>query len=45
MTFHQNKLTAVHLLESTIGIVELEVLENEYHEIPIGEPKEVNKKM
>lgn len=37
MTFDQNKLTAVHLLESTIGIVELEVLENEYQELPLDD--------
>jgi hypothetical protein len=36
MTLDQNKLTGIHLLESTIGI-ELEVLENEYHELPLDD--------
>jgi hypothetical protein len=36
MTFDQNKLTGVQLLESTIGI-ELEVLENEYQELPLDD--------
>ena len=35
MTIDQNKLTGIQLLESTIGI-ELEVLENEYQEIPLA---------
>ncbi len=35
MNMDQNKLTAIHLLESTIGVVELEVLENEYQELPL----------
>lgn len=40
MTIDQNKLTGIHLLESTIGI-ELEVLENEYNELPL-ESGEIN---
>ncbi|QXE92421.1 hypothetical protein KP001_07825 [Geomonas subterranea] len=36
MQFDQNKLTGIHLLESTIGI-ELEVLENEYQELPLDD--------
>lgn len=36
MNMDQNKLTGLHLLESTIGI-ELEVLENEYQELPLDD--------
>jgi len=36
MTFDQNKLAGIHLLESTIGI-ELEVLSNEYQELPLDD--------
>ena len=35
MAFDQNRLTAIHLIESTIGIVEFEVLEDEYQELPL----------
>ncbi|GFO59228.1 hypothetical protein GMST_15530 [Geomonas silvestris] len=34
MNMDQNKLTGIHLLESTIGI-EFEVLANEYQELPL----------
>ena len=36
MSFDQNKLTGIHLLESTIG-VEIEVLANEYQELPLDD--------
>ena len=34
MTFDQNMLTGIHLLETTIGI-ELDIQENEYQELPL----------
>lgn len=37
MTLDQNRLTGIRLLESTIGIVELEVLENDYQELPLDD--------
>ena len=36
MNMDQNKLTGIHLLESTIGI-ELDVLANEYQELPLDD--------
>jgi hypothetical protein len=36
MTFDQNKLTGIQLLESTIGI-ELDILEDEYQELPLDD--------
>ena len=36
MVLDNNKLTGIHLLEATIGL-ELEVLENEYQELPLDD--------